>query len=177
MVNNAERLDPYGDDPASEALRAVRARRRLCALDEGQAWRRRRDGALAVLRLEVFEEPDASDHRAAWHEHGPACLDAVWRARWRERDQEPGWIEARWRAETDARLPAVDWLRVEDHTGVRDDPSAVVVYEHLTVWAGRAVAVLIVRHELGSDGEDAAMGAAAVLVPALERVPGATGGA
>src|SRR4051794_25343786 len=81
MVNNIEQLDPYVDDADSAVLCAIRAERRLTALDEGQAWRRRSGGILAVLRVEVFADPDSTAHRDAWREHGARCLDAVWRQR------------------------------------------------------------------------------------------------
>ncbi|MEZ5139953.1 MAG: hypothetical protein R2711_14655 [Acidimicrobiales bacterium] len=83
MVNNLERLDPHGDDPASEAVRGARSSRRLTALDEGAAWRRRRDGALLVARVEVFAGDDEERHRAAWQASAAASLDAVFQARWR----------------------------------------------------------------------------------------------
>lgn len=172
MVNNAERLDPYGDDPASVAVRAARDERRLTALDEGAAWRRRTDGALLVARVEVFAEVDEGEHRAAWRTHGEGCLDAVWRQRWRERDQAPGWIEARWRSIGDrpdlvrpgspiahGAADAVDWLTVEDHTGA-EASDAVVSYEHLTVWADRAVVTLTLRHRHGEDADEVAARAA-----------------
>lgn len=159
MVNNAERLDPLGDDEDSAVVRAARAARRLTALDEGRAWRRRRDGALAVLRVEVFAAADDGAHRAAWRAHAERSLDATWRQRWQERGERPGWIESRWVEEGDrgdggahdaAGLGAVDALRVEDHT----DPSGrgtVTVYEHRTVWAGRLHATLTLRHDLTAE--------------------------
>lgn len=189
MVNNVERLDPYGDDPASEAVRTARSQRVLTALDEGAAWRHRRDGALLVARTELFADDDeaAAAHRAAWQEHGPACLDAVWRARWREREVQPSWIEARWRSsqpdasgETgdqagEALAPdhahLVDWLVVEDHTGATRT-EVVLRYEHLTVWAGRAVVTLILRHDHRHDLDDVAGRAAASAVRWAEELPG-----
>lgn len=150
IPNNDERLDPYLDDePHSDALRTVRARRRLTALDEGWAWRHRDDRSLVVSRVEVFERADVDGaHRSAWREHGTGCLDAVWRARWRERGREPGWIEARWAVEP---LGAdVDRIVVEDQTGVHETGN-VVEYQHLTVWSGRAVATVTIRHDQAVD--------------------------
>jgi len=167
MINNVERVDPYGDDPASARLRAARALRQLTALDEGQAFRQRRTGALAVLRLEVFASPDSGGHRAAWQDDGVACLDALWRQRWRERDREPGWIEARW---VD-RGAVVDWITVEDHT---DTPATDVVvrYEHLSVWSGRTLATVTIRHDQGQDVSDAAERASSALAGRLGALDG-----
>jgi hypothetical protein len=168
MVNNAERADPFGTDDDSAVVRAARDARRLTALDEGRAWRRRRDGALAVLRLEAFADPDEVAHRAAWRDHGLGALDATWRERWRERDRDPGWIEAHWHDDPptppagdlaplglDALADAVDWAVVEDHTdAARRD--VVACYQHLTVWAGRGHAIVVVRHDLGTDVDEPA---------------------
>ena len=170
MFNNEERFDPYGDDAHSDAVRTVRAARRLTALDEGAAWRHRRDGVLAVARLETFAAGDAAEHRATWQEHGTACLDAVWRARWRERDRTPGWIEARVKAAEDldaldltddwrSLLEQVDWIVVEDHTGSTESAS-ITSYEHLTIWCGRAVATLTIRHDQQLDLATTAVSAA-----------------
>jgi hypothetical protein len=169
MVNNVERDDPFAgvDAEGAEAVRRARAARGLRALDEGRAWRRRRDGALVVLRLEAFaDDPEAERaHRAAWHEHGEATLDALWRHRWAERGRAPGWIEAAWRPPDEwppalAAEPAaageralsdvVDWIVVEDHTEAAARES-VACYQHLTVWAGRGHAIVVVRHDLGDD--------------------------
>ena len=180
MINNEERLDPLGDDPASEEVRAARSERSLTALDEGQAWRRRRDGALAVVRAEVFASADDAVHRAAWRARGAESLDATWRARWRERDQVPGWIEARPRtpdtwpvldrrrlaAVGDRWAEAIDWFGVEDHTD-RSGSGQVICYQHLTVWAGRAHGTLTVRHALGSDLSVEALAAAGSIWGAL----------
>jgi hypothetical protein len=181
MVNNEPRLDPHGTDPASEALRARREARRLTGLHEGRAWRRRgRVPGLVVVRHELFADPDPAEraaHREDWTRLGAASLDATWRERWRERHVTPGWVESRRvgppvgaeegvLAEGAAphgraagglvggvALPeAVDWFRVEDHT----DPSGggeVTVYEHLTVWGGRHLVTVTVRHPLG-EAED-----------------------
>jgi hypothetical protein len=150
MPNNVERLDPHGEDGHSAALRAEREKRRLTALDEGAAWRQRKERVLVVPRVEVFAEVDDRSHRAAWKMLGPACLDAVWRERWRERDVAPGWIEARWKDEADVAAVAptddggagalgqIDWVTVEDHT---------TNAETGTIWCGRALATVIVRHD------------------------------
>lgn len=166
MPNNRERLDPLGDDPDSAVVRQARSERRMTGLDEGRAWRQRTHGSLAVLRVEVFADPDAGSHRRAWRDHAVASLEATWRARWRERELVPGWIEARWIDPT--TIPAgpsppvgeaVDWLRIEDHT----DPSGagrVMLYQHLMLWAGRTSATLTVRHDLGLDLDPTCAGAA-----------------
>ncbi|MCB0969966.1 MAG: hypothetical protein KDA97_00390 [Acidimicrobiales bacterium] len=166
MVNNAERLDPYGDDEDSAVVRAAAQARGRTALDEGDAWRRRRDGALCVLRTEVSSADDDGSHRRTWEAHGAASLDATWRQRWRERDRTPGWIEVRGREEPEAGAPRrpptpddVVWLVVEDQTGVHDGGS-VTFYEHLMVWAGRGLATVTVRHDLGVEVDEAAVAAA-----------------
>jgi hypothetical protein len=163
MVNNEERLDPYGDDSHSQALRLAREARTLTALDEGQAWRRRKDGSLLVARVEVFAAADTEAQRQAWSEHGAACLDALWRQRWRERDREPGWIEARWRAATERPASLIDpggldWLTIEDQTGSAET-EIVTMYEHLTVWSGRALVTLTIRHRQGEDLDAVAVAA------------------
>ena len=175
MVNNDERIDPHGDDEHSQAVRAARAARVLTALDEGHAWRDRRSSSLLVSRVEVFAAPDPGEHRLAWREHGVGCLDGVWRARWAERERTPGWIEARWRAPRDRPPPlgpagaapgegravslpladAVDWITVEDQTG-SDASGRILLYEHLTVWAGRALVTLTLRHDQTDDVDVAA---------------------
>jgi hypothetical protein len=164
IPGNAERLDPYGDDPDSGAIRAVRAQRRLTALDEGHAWRIRTAGVLAVSRVEIFADADHAAHRTAWQEHGAACLDAVWRARWRERDRLPGWIEVRRRPELST--DAVDWLTVEDQTG-SEQSGSVTLYEHVTIWSGRAVCTYTVRHDLADDRVDATAAAATTIAARL----------
>lgn len=154
MVNNVEQLDPFGPGEAADAIRAARVARTLTALDEGEAWRRRNDALLAVGRAEVYAEVDDRTHRAAWAEHGAACLEATWRARWRERDVEPGWIEATALADDDRPSDdlgaevdaAVDWFEVEDHTG-----GDVARYQYLTMWFGRLQYTLTVRHLPGVD--------------------------
>ena len=168
MPNNVERLDPHGEDAHSEALRAERSKRRLTALDEGAAWRQRKERVLVVPRVEVFAEVDDRAHRAAWRMLGPACLDAVWRERWREREVSPGWIEARWKDEGDiaAVAPAddeglgalgqIDWISVEDHTTAAES-GTVDRYQHLTVWCGRALATVIVRHDDALDLDDTSL--------------------
>lgn len=178
MPNNAERLDPHGSDDGSAILRAARKDRVLTALDEGAAWRHRKDRVLIVPRVEAFASGDDRAHRAAWTEHGTACLDAVWRERWRERDVVPGWIEARWKAddaiaevapagnETGAALGQIDWITVEDHTST---PTSGTVdrYEHLTIWCGRALATVTVRHD---DAIDVDLVSAAVGLAAYRRI-------
>ncbi|HWJ96509.1 MAG TPA: hypothetical protein VNQ33_00035, partial [Acidimicrobiales bacterium] len=151
-------LDPHGDDEHSAALRAERERRILTALDEGAAWRHRKERVLVVARNEVFRDADDRAHRALWQEHGPACLDAVWRQRWREREAEPGWIEARrWSDdELEAASPAdgegraafgqVDWITVEDHTNTASS-GTIDRYQHVSVWCGRALATVTLRHD------------------------------
>lgn len=168
MPNNAERLDPYGDDAHSAALRAERDKRRLTGLDEGAAWRQRKERVLVVPRVETFADVDDRAHRAAWRMLGPACLDAVWRERWRERDVAPGWIEARWKApdEIAAVAPAaeavagalgqIDWVTVEDHTTTAES-GTIDRYQHITVWCGRALATVIVRHDDALDLDAATM--------------------
>ena len=177
MPNNVERLDPLGDDPSSEVVRVARGDRRLTGLDEGRAFRQRKTLSLVVVRTEVFASADDEDHRRAWREHGAASLDATWRERWRERAIDPGWIEANWVplaerpdplhafAEVDVvsdPAAAVDWYRVEDHTDPSGQPAGrVLVYEHLTVWAGRAHVTITARHDLGTGVDEAAASAAA----------------
>lgn len=151
MLNNAERLDPLGDDPASAHIRAARVARRLTALDEGQALRRR-DRVLVVLRVERFADdeagpgagdpaPPAADpgvaggtpperhadglaarHRKLWRAHAEAALDATWRQRWEERELPAGWIEARW-VEVGERPAA---LRASGHAGEPDAVAGLV---------------------------------------------------
>jgi hypothetical protein len=183
LVNNAEQLDPHGDDPDGVALRQVRDRRRLTGLDEGAAWRHRRTLALIVSRVEAYAQPDDGSHRLAWRERGAASLDALWRQRWRERDLEPGWIEARW-VDVRDRVPplgvavrgdgsapevpeldqdvadAVDWIHIEDQTQT-PETGRVACFEHLTIWAGRGVATLVVRHDQVDDLDPTAAAAAA----------------
>lgn len=158
MPNNAERLDPYGDDEDSALLRTLRAHRVLTALDEGAAWRQRKERVLVVPRVEVFADVDDRDHRAAWQEVGPRCLGAVWRERWREREVEPGWIEARWKPDEErgAVVPAddegraafgqVDWITVEDHTQV-SATGTIDRYQHVSAWCGRGLITATIRHD------------------------------
>lgn len=168
MVNNAERPDPLAGAAAAAVL-AARAERGVVALDEGRAWRRRRDGVLAVLRVEVYASADDRTHRSAWRQTGDAALEETWRERWLERGRQPGWVEARW-------VPAsggsgsvdpgrVDWLHLEDHTEAADH-DAVMAYEHLVVWLGRAQATLTIRHVDGLDLDDVVASAAGVLASA-----------
>ena len=77
MVNNAERLRPFGDDAASIAVEAARVRRGPTGLDEGRAWRHRDAGTLLVVRAEVYADAEpgvAASHRAAWREHAPPVV-------------------------------------------------------------------------------------------------------
>lgn len=173
MINNAERLEPLAGADA-ELVLAARTARGLVALDEGRAWRRRRDAVLAVLRVEVYEDADETDHRAAWTATAEAALADTWRVRWRERDRQPGWVEATWVPPLDrpaglgldeAVGARVDWLRVQDHTEAFE-LDAVTVYEHLVVWLGRAQASLTIRHLDGLDLDDAVAGAALALASA-----------
>lgn len=171
MLNNVERLDPYGIGEDADRLRMARDDRGLTALDEGRAFRRRATGSLLVQRLEMFATVD-SDHRRIWREHGVAASEETWRQRWRERDEQPGWIEARWfdgllddhrsdaeRSDVDGRwFDDVDWIRIEDHTG-----GTVAVYHHVTVWADRLLATLTMRSPLGEDEDPAILNAARIL--------------
>lgn len=153
MVANDERTDPFAGAEEAGRIRDERSWRRLTALDEGRAWRQRSVGSLAVLRTEAFARADERTHRISWQEDAPAVLEALWRHRWHERDVVPGWVEAR--AESSGTVSAepgaaVDWFVIEDHT----DPSGegnVTMYQHVTIWAGRRHAVLVLRHPLGVD--------------------------
>lgn len=183
MVNNTEHRQPYGSDDASTELERLRQERRPTALDEGRAWRHRDTRALVVARIEIFAGTDEAAHRAGWGRLGAESLEATWRERWRERDHHPGWIEAvpvdvgarpeplHCAAGAPPAGPAasIDWVRVEDHT----DPTGagdVVLYQHLTVWAGRAHAVLVARHDLGRNVNDALAPVAAALHERLSAV-------
>lgn len=159
MTANVERLDPFDGVSQAEAVRSARLGRTLTALDEGRTWRQRTVGSLAVLRLERFASADESEHRRAWRDDATACLEAVWRVRWTERDRAPGWIEARpWLGEGpvgDVATPDrvedwCDWYRIEDHTDPGNSQT-VTCYEHLTIWGGRSHAILVIRHDLGVD--------------------------
>jgi hypothetical protein len=156
MVNNVEVLDPYEGIGAASKVVEARARRRRTALVEGDAWRGPRR-QIVVLRVEAFADADVdlADHRAAWARDGAECLVETWRQRWTEREVEPGWIEATHREEAGAD-PRIDWFRIEDHTGLAD-PTDVSIYQHLTLWAGRGVAVVTLRHLLDSPVDDAAL--------------------
>jgi hypothetical protein len=155
MINNVEVLDPYEGIEAAAGLVTARAARHRTALVEGDAWRGPRR-QIAVLRVEAFADRggDHAAHRAEWVRAGPACLVETWRRRWVERDVEPGWIEVTRRDDVDVD-PRIDWLRIEDHTDLAD-PTDVAVYQHLTLWAGRGVAVVTVRHLLDTPVDDAA---------------------
>lgn len=177
MINNLELIDPYDGVDAS-AIRAARAARNLSALDEGVAYRAKHR-QLLVLRTEVFVDPDETAHRAAWQADGPSVLTNTYRARWAERDVAPNWIETRVRppselpGDLDARL---DWLQVEDHTDPKRS-GAVTMYEHVTLWCGRANAVVTVRHEQDQHIEALAAEIAHRLLIRLESVPGGGGAA
>lgn len=179
MVNNTERMQPFGTDPASAAVEDARRRRRPTGLDEGRAWRHRDAGTLLVVRSEVYadEEPGAAErHRTAWRDHAEPALEATWRERWHERDQTPGWVEARWVDPEDgvALDDRCDWVRIEDHTDavatVRRPgaPDTVVVYEHLTVWSGRQQVTAVVRHLVGLDLDDVVERCAAEILRHLD---------
>lgn len=189
MINNMERLDPLGSDAASDRIRTVRDARILRALDEGRAWRHRDGRGLMVVRAEAYADPNSSAHRAVWAEHGEAALSATWQQGWSDRGRTPGWIEARglpastvavmWdRAEGEGSAgsagsvgsAALDWWRVEDHTDLSGGHQ-VTVYEHVMVWAGRGLATITVRHELGTDvDEPTARAAAQVLASFRSRL-------
>lgn len=181
MVNNIERLDPLGTDPASSAIRVAHVARSLTALDEGRAWRHRDGKALIVVRAEAFADDQVAIHRSLWSEQGEAALSSTWKQRWHEREVEPGWVEARrvpaatvgvvWdRIQSGAAsdAAAIDWWQVEDHTdlsGGRD----VTLYEHLMAWAGRGLATITVRHELGTDVDEPALRAVHQILEPLRR--------
>lgn len=167
MLNNVERLDPYGGGADADQLRRCRDDRRLTALDEGTAWRRRRSGALLVARHEVFAEP-IGDHRERWQALARSVLATTWRDRWIERDRAPGWIEATWLADDDRpddldAVADIDWLRLEDHTG---SGTSVTVYDHVTVWADRYVGTLTLRRSLGVEVDPGLARAADILAEA-----------
>lgn len=177
MLNNQELLDPY-EGAEAPRIRAARAARVLSALDEGVAYRARHR-QLLVLRAEVFVQPDETDHRAAWRADGPTALTSTYRARWAERDVAPNWIETTVRSVTDRPAdvdPRIDWFRVEDHT----DPKRagiVTIYEHLTLWCGRAHAVMTMRHEPDQQLDGIALQIGHALLHRLESVPGRGGAA
>lgn len=155
VANNAEVFDPCAGIAAATDIAAARERRRRTALVEGDAWRGPRR-QLVVLRVEAFadDDTDGRAHRDAWQRDGRAVLDEVWRQRWSERDVTPGWIDVRTRADVEV-VSDVDWLRVEDHTRLAN-PEDVAVYQHLTVWAGRGVAVVTLRHLLDTEADEVA---------------------
>ena len=169
MINNEPQRRPFTDDPAAAGVEAARQARRPTGLHEGTAWRHRDTESLLVIRVDVYADADDTAHRAAWVADGVACLDATWRARWRERGITPGWVEARpvppaervrdlhvmGEARPTGVAAAVDWYRVEDHTDPTDE-RRVTSYEHLTVWNGRRQATLTFRHPLGIDLDDLA---------------------
>ena len=92
MPNNVEVIDPFEGVSEADAVRRARQLRRITALDEGLAYRAR-DGALTVLRAEMFADPDETAHRAAWQSDGARVLTATYRTRWAEREVTPNFIE------------------------------------------------------------------------------------
>lgn len=172
MLNNQEALDPYGDVEAAAAIRRARADRVLTGLDEGAAYRSR-NRQLLVLRTEAFVQGDEAAHRDAWHDDGPAALTATYKARWAEREVVPNWIETTVRrpGELPANVdPRIDWFRVEDHTDPKRQ-GIVQIYEHLTLWCGRAHAVVTVRHEPDHHLEEMAQKVAHRLLERLAVIP------
>ncbi len=166
MLNNVAASQPFGDDPASAEVETCRVARQVTAVIDGQAFRHRDSGGLCVVRAEYYADPDPSAavrHREAWMDRAEEVLDATWRQRWRERDRQPAWIEARWVSGSfvegdapDLDWPDVDWLRVEDHTpvapgGAVGGPGVVTVYQHVTVWAAHCQVTVVIRHPLGLD--------------------------
>jgi len=172
MLSNQEVLDPYGGVDAAAAVRRARAGRVLSALDEGVAYRSA-SRQLLVLRTEAFRDPDEQVHRQAWQADGSSALTATYRARWADRGVVPSWIETRIRRP--GELPAgvdqrIDWLRVEDHTDPERE-GVVTIYEHLTLWCGRAHAVVTVRHEPDQHLEEMTLAVASRLLERLGTLP------
>ena len=87
-------------------------------------------------------------------------------ARWRERDVEPGWVEATFRPPIDRPDPRIDWLQIEDHTGSAET-EVVTVYQYVVAWLGRAQATLTIRHPLGLDLDPTVRAASAAMVTAV----------
>jgi len=144
LINNAEVLDQFVGVPGGERLVRIADERERTALDEGVAFAGS-EHQLVVSRLEVFATPDAGAHRDAWRQDAPTAMAALYRQRWHERGRAPGWVEGAW-ADIDWPLDErVDWLRVQDHTDRRDE-SGLFLFEHLHLWAGRALAAVTVRH-------------------------------
>jgi hypothetical protein len=168
MMNNVEVFDPYEGVESASALVAARAERSRTALVEGDAWRGP-NRQVAVLRVEAFADRgvDLTDHREAWKRDGRACLLEMWRRRWIDREVEPAWIEVTPRVDVEAD-PRIDWLRVEDHTNLADRTD-VSVYQHLTLWAGRGVAVVTVRHLLDTSVDEATVWFGEVVLDRLAR--------
>jgi hypothetical protein len=178
MPNNIEVIDPFEGLSEADAVRRARQLRRLTALDEGLAYRSH-DGALAVVRAEMFAEPDDVGHRTAWQRDGAKVLTATYRARWAEREVTPNFIETTV-VEPD-ELPMMDgspldWLRVEDHTNPRGK-ATVTMYEHLTLWSGRAHVTVTLRHDLGDLREELAGHVATMVLARLSRAPAGGSGA
>lgn len=175
MVNNTELIDPY-DGVDAPAIRGAREHRRLSALDEGVAYRSTHR-QLLVLRTEMFVDPDEAAHRAAWQAEGMRVLTDTYRARWAEREVTPNWIETTARRPGD--VPAavdlrIDWFQVEDHTDPRRH-GTVTLYEHVTLWCGRAHAVVTVRHEPDDHPEAMTADIAHTLLARLAPAPRAGG--
>ena len=53
-------------------------------------------------------------------------------------------------------LGQIDWISVEDHT-TAPESGTVDRYQHLTVWCGRALATVIVRHDDALDLDDTSL--------------------
>ncbi len=177
MINNAELIDPY-EGADAPAIRAARSDRRLSALDEGVAYRAKHR-LLLVLRTEMFADPDETRHRAAWQANAPSVLTSTYQARWAEREVAANWIETRVRPPTELPTeidPRIDWLQVEDHTDPKRS-GTVTLYEHVTLWCGRANAVVTVRHEHDQHVEPMTAEIGRRLLQRLESAPAAGGAA
>jgi hypothetical protein len=175
MINNSELIDPYEGVDAS-AIRAAREHRQLSALDDGVAYRSSQR-QLLVLRTEMFVDPDEVAHRAAWHAEGTRVLTDTYRARWADREVTPNWIETTVRRPGDLPVPMdprIDWYQVEDHTDPRR-LGTVTLYEHVTLWCGRANAVVTVRHEPDDHPEAMTADIAHKLLARLAAAPRAGG--
>ncbi len=151
LMNNAEALDPLAEVPEGAPVVEAAGARTRTALDDGMAVAGP-DLQLAVLRVEVFAAADDGAHRQAWQADGPAATVALYRHRWRERDQRPGFIEAGWPDFDWDMHPDVDWLRLEDHTDRRHE-AGVFYYEHLWLWVGRSLGQLTFRYAPGFPAE------------------------
>lgn len=166
LINNAEVLDQFVGVPGGERLVRAATERRRTALDEGVAFAGT-DHQLVVSRLEVFAEPDDGPHREVWRHDAPTAMAALYRQRWHERGRTPNWVDGAW-VELDWGLDErVDWLRVQDHTDRRDE-SGLLLFEHLHLWAGRALATLTVRHPPTVDADPLAAHLASRVLTRLE---------